>query len=502
MAEPVPTDIPAEPTLGEAAVVGPQDIGAIFSEDLRVANDEILRTKGAGDLVIYAKVLTDAQCYSTFKQLRTDIISRETHVEPGGDRPIDKEASDDLELQLARIGWDQVTRKMLTGLWYGYSVGEDMYSVTGSHVNLDAILVRKARRFRFDKNGDLRLIRRDNPTGSVMPKAKFWTFRADADDDDDPYPLGLGYYCYWPVWFKRNMMRYWALWGEKFASPTPVVKYTPGATEEQRKKALALAKQLLMGGSIAMPNTLAFELLEALARAGDDYEKFCKYVDALITKIILCQTMTTDNGSSLAQGQVHAEVKAEVSKSYADLICESFMRGPGTWLTTWNYPGAALPKLWRDYSESEDLKAAADRDKSLNDIGYRPTAERMQEVYGAGYEPVKAPPPAVVPPQLTGTAPAPPAVAFAEPAPAPVVGPADDAVERILALDGWQKVIGDEVDEIVRFCEGAASLEEVRNKLADLQKTNPDAVTESLARVMFAANVAGQVDAEIDGNPD
>jgi phage gp29-like protein len=484
-----------KPTFDEVAVVTSQDIGANFAQELQVANDEILKAKG-GDLVIYDKVLADDQCYSTFKQLRTDITARETHVEPGGDAPIDKLAADDLRAQLEALSWDAITRKMLKGVWSGYGVSECLYGTDGKHILLNDIKVRKARRFKFDVNGALRLVRKDLPEGTVMPPNKFWVFRADSDDDDDPYPLGLGYYCYWPVWFKRNMMRFWALWGEKFASPTPVAKFPSGAGDGERKKALDLAKSILLGGAIAIPNSVALELLQALARAGDDYEKFCHYADACVSKVVLCQTMTTDNGSSLSQANVHADVKVMVSKTYADLICESFMRGPATWLTLWNYPGAKTPKVWRDYSESEDLKAAAERDVQLNTIGYRPSAQRVQETYGDGYDFIDpktqgASPDATQ--QTSGQA------AFAEPN-QPLVGPADNAIENLIGGDKWEKVIGPQVEAVQQFVEGASSLEDVRNRLDELAKTSPATITDSLARVMFAANIAGQVGAEVDAD--
>jgi phage gp29-like protein len=493
----MPDELPPSPPPGEFAAVGPLDIGAVFANELRVPNDEIMRAKG-GDLSVYETVLRDEQCYSTFKQLRTSIIAHEFTVEPGGDRPIDIEAADGLREQLKRIGWDAVSFKMLTAVWYGWAVGECMFGVDGSTITLDEIRVRKARRFKFDKDDGLRLIRTNSPEGTVMPPAKFWVFRAGADDDDDPYPLGLGHYCYWPVWFKRNIMRFWALWGEKFASPTPVIKYPPGAKEDERKKALALSRAIMAGGALAMPSSVALQLLEALARAGDDYEKFCKYSDAGTTKIILCQTMTTDSGSSLSQSQTHADVKVDVAKSYADLQCESFMRGPGKWLTRWNYPGAAIPILYRDYSEAEDLKLVAERDGLLSTVGYRPTPERVKTIYGDGYEPIPAatPTPSVAPAIPEALAPA-----FAESQPT-VVGPADASVERLIGGMGWQKVIGPEVDAIVELCDGAKDLEEVRDRLGELAQRDPTALTEGLARVMFAANVTGQVGADVDTESD
>jgi phage gp29-like protein len=190
-------------------------------------------------------------------------------------------------------------------------------------------------------------------------------------------------------------------------------------------------------------------------------------------------------------------VKGFVSKSYSDRICESFMRGPGTWLTNWNYPGAAVPKVYRDYSESEDLKLVAERDEHLKNVGYRPTPQRVIEVYGDGYERITE---GAAPTTAALITPATPEAtrSFAEPAQPSVVGPADEAIERLIGGDGWERVIGPEVNAVAQFLDGATSLDDVRDRLDELSSRDPKAVTESLARVMFAANVAGQLGAEVD----
>jgi hypothetical protein len=52
-----------------------------------------------------------------------------------------------------------------------------------------------------------------------MPERKFWTFSAGAATDDEPYGLGLGHFLYWPVFFKRNDIKFWLIFLEKFAAP-------------------------------------------------------------------------------------------------------------------------------------------------------------------------------------------------------------------------------------------------------------------------------------------
>jgi phage gp29-like protein len=475
--------IPAKPVLGEIAAIGGDDIGAEFVGELRDAADEVLRVRGGGDLQVYERVYRDGQVRATFQQRRASVVSREWHVEPGGDRPIDKEAADDLRSQLMNIGWDRVTRKMLFGVFLGYSIGECIFHAEESRIRLDAIKVRKARRFRFDKDGKLRLITKREPQGRVMPDAKFWIFAAGADDDDDPHGLALAYWLYWPVWFKRNTLRFYANFLERFAQPTPVAKVPPGTTEPERQGFLRLLRSVIGGGRLVIPNNIMVDLLEAAKNSGGDYLEFIKYLDRDIAKITLSQTMTTDDGSSQAQAVVHNDVKLEVTKEDADLCCESFNDQVATWLTHWNFPGAAVPRVWRDVADPEDLVARAQRDKAIGELGFHPTEQYILDTYGPGF---------VRRPSAETSA------DFAEHAPDVV----SRATQEIVDNDGWRELVGTEVESIEQLVANARTLEEVRDRLGEIAQRNPDAVVDSLARAMFAAHVAGQVDEELDADDD
>lgn len=485
-------ETPKKPPLVEMAGVSSEDIAASFSDELRLPSDKILSTRGAGDPLIYEKVLADWQCKSTFSQLRLAIVSREWNVDPGGEETRDVEAAEDLKRQLGRIGWDEVSRKMLMGVWFGYSVGELMLRADGTRIELDQIRVRKSRRFRFDRNGGLRLLTQTNRNpGQLMPDNKFWIFRAGAEDDDDPYGLGLGHYCYWPVFLKRGGIRFWALFAERFAKGTIVGQVPPGATEDDRAKVEKALHVLSNGGQIVISDNVSAEIVQAARSAGGDYHAWCQYLDEAISKIVLSQTMTTDDGSSRSQAEVHGGVKLEVVKSFGDLLCESFNAGPAAWLTAWNHPGAKPPRVWRDFSEATDLDREAKRDKTLHDMGWAPSEDRIVETYGPGYERHGrgAQPPG---------APAPPGVAFAE-------GDslsADDVVEMATDGDAWRPLMTPEVEALEALAEESRDLEELRDRLGELARRNPDTVTESLARVMFASSVAGQTGVDLDGDLD
>ena len=82
--------------------------------------DSVLRNRG-GDLQIYEQVFSDPEVKSTFSQRQLAVTKCEWQVDPGGKRQIDKEAAEFVRQQLHNVGWDNVTTKMLMGVFFGYA---------------------------------------------------------------------------------------------------------------------------------------------------------------------------------------------------------------------------------------------------------------------------------------------------------------------------------------------------------------------------------------------
>lgn len=466
------------PILFEVAAEGGQDIGKAFVDQIRQSRDEVLELHGKGDLSHYEQLFRDDQVKSTFDQRRANVIGRETRVEPGGPSDLDKMAADFLREQLGRIAWDRTTKKMLSGLMYGYGVGECMWGQRGFQITLESIKVRRAKRFRFMQDGALALMRKDKP--EVLPGRKFWTFTAGAEDDDDPYGLGLGHWLHWPVWFKRNVIRFWAIFVERFSMATVIAK-AGNLTDEQRSELLDLLSAVTGGGRIVLPKGVDIELAQSMKDSGGDYAKFVDLMNASISKINVGQTMTTDDGASLSQSEVHERVGTFTARDDDGILSDSFMQGPARWLTEWNFPGAETPRVYRDFGIAADLAATAQRDVSLNTIGYKPTPARVLEVYGEGYEPFTPPVASAGP-------------AFAESSPLGT----GDAVSDLLEGNGWQRAMGPEVGRIEQLTENCRTLEEVRDRLGEIAMHDPAQLTDAMSRIMFAARLAGNASAEPD----
>ena len=198
--------------------------------------DRVLRYQGAAAYEVYEQLLQDDRVYATLAQRRAAVVAKETEVVPGGKMRRDKMAADFIRETLDHIRWDTVTDRMLYGVFYGYSVAEAMWARDGRYVALDQLRVRNRRRFVFDVDFNLRLLTTDNPNGETLPERKFWHFATGADHDDEPYGRGLAHWLYWPVWFKKNQIKFWLVFLEKFGQPTVAGKYRRNATEDERRK--------------------------------------------------------------------------------------------------------------------------------------------------------------------------------------------------------------------------------------------------------------------------
>lgn len=478
------------------------DITRGYVGPLMTPYDSLLRTRGGGDLVIYEQVLSDPEVKATFAQRQLAVTQCEWQVDAGGKRAIDREAADALRENLEQIGWDNITTKMLFGLFYGYAVAELIYGVDGKRVVIDRVAVRNRRRFRFGAAGDLRMLTQQSMFEGVPAEPPyFWHYQVGADHDDEPYGLGLAHWLYWPVLFKRNGLKFWLIFLEKFGAPTGVGKYGPNATATEKTALLQAVQAIQTDAGIIMPEGMTVELLEAARSGTSDYASLQAAMDATIQKVVLGQTASTQGTpGKLGNDELQGDVRKDIIKADADLICESFNLGPARWLTEWNFPGAATPRVYRVTDEPEDLTARAERDTKVAQLGFRPSLKYVLDTYGGEWTEKVVPEP-LAPgdpndPASPGAAPA-----FAErrtAANTPAASwPPDAPTQQAEQLDRQLVPIGEQwLGQIRQAAERAESLEELREYVLRLA---PDMSLDEYAAVMAealaAAHLAGRFEA-------
>ncbi len=490
--------------------------------------DPVIRSRGmAKGLDLYDEVERDPQVGCELAKRRLALIGREWGVDAGAEDPRADRARDLVERALKGCRFNQGVEKLLDAILKGIAVAEVMWVVRAGEIVPAELRGRDPMRFRLalPPEGaapaspedpppayELRLLTKGQPSdGIAIPARKFVLHRFGAKYEH-PWGLGLGARLFWPVFFKRQGIGFWLSALEKFGQPTALGRYQPGTSTDDQDKLLAALQAIASEAGVIVPDGMAVELLEA-KRAGsfDSYERLARYMDEDISKVILGQTLSASVGASgsRALGDVHNEVRLELTKGDADLLSDTLNDSLVRWIVDLNDPGYAAtglsyPTVWWDVEEPEDLNARADRDTKVKGLGFRPSDDYVRETYGEGWE-REQPPKPPAPGQPTAAEAAIAAV-FAEARRAGrrrTMPPADsgrDAADDL--ADQLDQVAGDAQDAILGmvrgaiFAEDVTSLDQARDRLVAIFPNLPTpALAELLGQAFAVAHMAGRSDA-------
>lgn len=389
----------------------PNATGAVYSRDpfaivpgaydnwLKVNDDSILTREGGGDFGLFDRLLDDDVAMSTLQQRRLAILAKDWEVTPGDDKdPKSVKAAEDFREMLDEVGFDRVTGFLHYSIWYGYGVGEAIWTTKDKDgrllIWLDDIVVPDRRWFGYTFTGELRFASMfQSIGGEKLPPNKFFSIRTGGTHDFAFYGLGLAHWAYWPVFFKRAITRFWALFLEKLADPTRIGEFKEGWSQEEKNELIAAMVAIGRDSAVAVPEGTAetIKFMEAeRAAAGSPYKDFITEQNESLMRIVLGQPGTskaTPQGVGGKQAEVHEGVKDELVKADSDLICEAINNSIAKWVTRWNHgDDVKPPKVYRCLDDEEDLNTVAERDGKLNALGWKRTEESFEQVYGEGYE--------------------------------------------------------------------------------------------------------------------
>jgi hypothetical protein len=501
------TEASTKPATGEIAAID-RDINRVFFGGIQFNEDDTLKTRAAGKgLKVYQELKRDAHAGAVLAKRKLAVTGRPWVVEPASEAPADVAAADLVRDYLAGMQFNALCKRLLEATLQGFAVVEVMWAVKDGKLLPEKLKARNARRFTFDIKDEMRLLTREAPLlGEELPPRKFIVHRRGADTEDSPYGEAVGSMLFWPVFFKRNGITFWLTFADKFGSPTALGKYPPNAQQTEQKKLLGALKAISRESGVIIPEGMTIDLIEA-SRSGtvDTYEKLVRYMDELISKAVLGETMSTtasSAGMGSSQANVQDDVRLEVAKDDADELDETLKTTLVTWITELNVPGAKPPTVRRVFDEPEDTAKLAERDQKLVQMGWEPSEQYIQQTYGDGWT-KKAPAP--VPPALAGGF---PGGAVDEPADfaegAPLgAATAQRAFNKARAeairsgaeqLAGeWKQLMGRPVEELVSMLENSGDLVAFREGMARLLDAKPDPATvETIARATFAGNVIGR----------
>lgn len=173
---------------------------------------------------------------------------------------------------------------------------------------------------------DPRLFEWDFQTQTLRPKAdlnlpplppfKLLTARLE-QRSHSPRTGGIAYSVIALIGLKRFILARWASFVECYGAPLRLGKYHPGASEADKQVLRRAVRALGRDAAAVLPENMPLEFVEAKNQQGETFENLLNWINREISKAVLGQTMTTEDGSSLSQAQVHNEVRADITRADA-----------------------------------------------------------------------------------------------------------------------------------------------------------------------------------------
>lgn len=284
---------------------------------------------------------------------------------------------------------------MADAIGKGYSMMElDWQEQSG--VMIPALIYRPARWFTIDEEVDRDQLLLRTQTGKGEALWDFgWVQHVHKSKSGYVGRSGLHRVLAWPFLFKNYSVRDLAEFLEIYGIPARLGTYPSGASDEEKMTLLRAVVSVGHNAAGIMPEGMMMEFKEAAKGASDPFKAMIDWCESIQSKAILGGTLTStaeNTGLGSNQADVHNEVRHDLLISDARQIAGTLTRDLLWPMAALNISGVdpnRKPRFKFITEEEEDITARANRDKLLFDMGFRPTEDKIKEIYGEGYERVQ-----------------------------------------------------------------------------------------------------------------
>ena len=419
-------------------------------------------------------------------------------VEAASDDAEDVRRADQLKEIVDSPEFGELQADLTDAMGKAYAVSEIMWDRSGKTWNPARFEPRDQRFFQFDRDTgrELRLLdEADMVNGVALAPYKF-IVHLPRIRSGLPIRGGLarlaavGYMC--KAWTWKD----WMGFADIFGMPMRVGRYGPGASKDDIATLMSAVANLGSDAAAVIPDSMRIDFTQAanVAGAGDFFKGLAEWWDKQVSKAVVGQTMSTDDGSSQAQATIHNEVRLDLlqadAKAESNTLNRYFVR---PWCDLNFAPGRKYPKLIIDVPQPEDIKILISALEKLVPLGLKVEQSVIRDKLNlpapaAGAEVLGAP--SAVPSKVLAQA------ANSEQSPAkPKVAP--DIVDNQVRT--MERAVGvymdDMVEQLKELLDTVHSLEEFRDRLIEAYPAmTTSQLADAIADGLAAASLAGRDD--------
>ena len=250
-------------------------------------------------------------------------------IEPASDDERDMEIAQAIENDIIRnkkARFIPLVRDMLDALAKGFSVCEIDWNTSSKLWKPRKYAWKDPRWFQYDKETGQTLMLRDELTTELHPLLpnKFIIHEPHLISGTQ-IAGGLALPALFYFMLKSYDVTSWAAFIDRYGFPIRLGKYSRKATKDDITTLRRAVASIGADFGAVIPEGATIEIIESKTSGenSDAYQKMATWIDKQISKLVLGQTMTTDDGSSRAQGEVHEEVRQDIAAADALAVADT-----------------------------------------------------------------------------------------------------------------------------------------------------------------------------------
>jgi phage gp29-like protein len=319
---------------------------------------------------------------SQLQTRRLAIESIDFTVESEG---IDKKIVDAVNELIHDEGFVMATGHLSDGISKGYAVTEMMWDYERKMLRPVEYIDRDPRFFQLDRLTlrQLRLAVDGSFEGEPLPEAKFLR-HMPRTKLGLPLRRGMARPAAWGYLIQQFTLQDWAAFSEVYGMPLRVGKYNASASPADKRTLLKAVASIANDAAAIIPQGMDIEFHEVNGTNGAAvFSGLLDYVDKQISKLVVGQTMTSDDGSSLGQAKIHNEVRLDILRADCKQLASTINRDLIKPFMDLNFgPQDKYPVVELPVPDPEDVKALAESLGVLIPLGLRVKQVEIREKLG------------------------------------------------------------------------------------------------------------------------
>lgn len=411
-------------------------------------------------------------------------------VKPASESAADVKIADAVRENIAEHdGYTKLVEDILDALGKGFSATEIIWGRSSSEWWFEEFVHRPARFFQFDRDTGRELRLRDEAdlfNGVELDPFKWVVHNAQLKSGLAARG-GLARVVAFSWMCKAYTLKDWMAFIETYGLPLRMGRYGPEATAKDVDKLFQAVANIGTDAAAVLPKSMEIEFTDTASSTGDKvFENLARYVDEQTSKAVLGQTMTSDDGSSNAQAQVHNDVRHDIAVADARSVTGTINRDLVKPYVDVNFGvQKAYPRLLIEVVEPEDTDMIMRNVFRMSSQGTKFKATEVRSKLGFT-DPDDDD-------EVIGETPTPPATNTALNRAQDTRPDQLDELE-VEMLEDWEEVMGDLLEPVEDAIASADSYEDALERLAKvLPNMGSSKLIEGLVKGMFKARALGDV---------